>query len=97
MAPADPNPRNCRVRLPGTLKELWKQLGASPRQVQRVQFPTPDGPLIIDFAPAAQQAEAPRVPAPAAKVAEAEAPDAPKKVRDTALLHRPVPPMVYDQ
>lgn len=75
------------MRLPGTLKELRKQLEAFPVPVQRVEIPTKEGPLVLEFAVSR---------APAAEKAP-EVPSEPKmKTRDTRLLTKTPPRFEYD-
>lgn len=89
------------MRLPGTLKELSKQLAAFPAQITRVTVPTENGPFVLEFgeaktaAPAIAAAPRARKPAevqPHRRQEQEDGIEPPKvKVRDTRLLAR-VPP-----
>jgi hypothetical protein len=91
------------VRLPGTLKELSRQLAAFPCVVRRVEFPTEHGMLVLEFGDA--KAEQPEAAAPRARRAPEEPakppapdgrlPDKPK-IRDTRLLAR-TPPQFFGE
>jgi hypothetical protein len=81
------------VRLPGTLKELSKQLAQFSSRVTRVEFPTEHGMFVLEFG------EAKESTARAAKSAEPQSdgrlPENPK-VRDTRLMGRKPPQFDFE-
>jgi hypothetical protein len=79
------------VRLPGTLKELYKQLAASSAPVRRVEIPTKDGPIVLEFETAGWRPPAP----PPVRKPEAP-PDKPARERDTRVMLKKAPPFAYE-
>jgi hypothetical protein len=86
------------VRLPGTLKELSRQLAEFSSRVTRVEFPTEHGMLVLEFGEAKNGAAG----APCARKQSAEPaktdgrlPENPR-VRDTALMGRTPPPFEFE-
>lgn len=39
------------MRVPGTFKQLWKQLEEAPTPVTSISIPTENGPLVLTFDP----------------------------------------------
>ena len=84
------------MRLPGTLKELSKQLADFPGQLTRVTLPTKDGPFVLEFAGASAERAA-----AAPKADRSEPPDEKTeqrpKIRDTHMLSRKPPDFTWDE
>lgn len=88
------------MRLPGTLKELSKQLAEFSSRVTRLEFPTEYGLLVLEFGEPRIEAKPQastrtvegkvRTPGAEASKPDGRLPEKPK-VRDTALLTREAP------
>lgn len=84
------------MRIPTTLRGLYGQLAASPVPIRSITIPTKEGPLVLEFSVPPGPATAPeRKQVAVDSKAQEKPPEAPK-VRDTALLNKPAPPMVYE-